>query len=67
MRFLPPLILHGARSTDRASLEAHADTFAARLASYPDWPEMDELGVCATCVVPAQDRPDTTPAEAPAI
>ena len=67
MRFLPPLILHGARSTDRESLEAHADTFAHRLASYPDWPEMDELGVCATCVVPAQDRPDTATSEAPAI
>ena len=64
--FLPPLILHGARSTDRASLEAHADTFAERLASYPDWPEMDELVVCATCVVPAQDRPETAPVEAPA-
>ena len=67
MRFLPPLILHGARSTDRESLETHAGTFSERLVSYPDWPEMDELGVCATCVVPAQDRPDTATSEAPAI
>lgn len=67
MRFLPPLVLHGARSTDRASLDAHAETFGARLASYPDWPEMAELDACPTCHVPMQDRPGTAaplPAEA---
>lgn len=68
MRFLPPLVLHGARSTDRESLEAHAETFAQRLANYPDWPEMDELDACPTCEVPATDRPeaaDPMPAETP--
>jgi glutathione-regulated potassium-efflux system ancillary protein KefF len=60
MRFLPPLVLHGARSTDRESLEAHARTFSERLASYPDWPEMDELDACPNCEVPARDRPGAT-------
>lgn len=57
MRFLPPLILHGARSASTAEVDAHVDTFAQRLASYPAWPEIDELGECPTCSVPAQDRP----------
>lgn len=64
-RFLPPLILHGARSIDREVVQAHADTFAQRLASYPDWPELDEIDACPTCTVPPQDRPDATSAESP--
>lgn len=66
MRFLPPLVLHGARSTDHESFEAHADTFARRLASYPDWPEMDEIDTCPTCEVPARDRPMPVVAGTPA-
>ena len=65
MRFLPPLILHGARSTDRESLEAHVGVFAQRLASYPQWPEIDEFGECPTCVVPAHDRPASLPVDMP--
>jgi glutathione-regulated potassium-efflux system ancillary protein KefF len=57
MRFLPPLILHGARSASASDIDAHVDTFAQRLASYPDWPEIDALGACPTCSVPAEDRP----------
>ncbi len=57
MRFLPPLVLHGARSASAAEVTSHTDTFTQRLQSYPDWPEMDELGDCPTCVVPAIDRP----------
>lgn len=57
MRFLPPLVLHGARSAPEAEVAAHVKTFADRLASYPHWPEMDELGVCPTCEVPNSDRP----------
>ena len=57
MRFLPPLILHGARSATDAEVHSHVQTFAQRLASFPNWPEIDELGDCPTCVVPPTDRP----------
>lgn len=60
MRFLPPLVLHGANRVSAADLRSHADVFAQRLRSYPDWPEMDELDACPTCIVPLRDRPDTT-------
>ena len=56
MRFLPPLILHGARSAPEAGVEAHVQTFAQRLGSYPDWPEIEALD-CPDCVVPSTDRP----------
>lgn len=58
MRFLPPLLLHGARSAPEADVDAHVQTFADRLASYPDWPELEELDVCPACEVPPGDRPD---------
>lgn len=57
MRFLPPLILHGATSASRAAVDGHAATFRQLLQSYPDWPELDELEPCAACVVPMKDRP----------
>jgi glutathione-regulated potassium-efflux system ancillary protein KefF len=57
MRFLPPLLLHGAHRAAEAEVEAHVDVFRARLQSYPDWPELDELEQCPACVVPATDRP----------
>lgn len=57
MRFLPPLIFHGARSAADSEITAHVQTFAERLGSYPDWPEIDEMGDCPSCVVPESDRP----------
>lgn len=57
MRFLPPLLLHGAHRVDDAGLAAHAQLYAQRLASYPDWPEIDALEPCAPCAVPADARP----------
>lgn len=57
MRFLPPLVLHSAHKADRPTLEAHAATFAQRLASYPDWPELAELEEREICDVPQADRP----------
>lgn len=57
MRFLPPLIFHGARSAPEAEVEAHIETFTQRLGSYPDWPEMDEIDACVACPVPESDRP----------
>jgi glutathione-regulated potassium-efflux system ancillary protein KefF len=58
MRFLPPLVLHGAHRLDDAALDAHAAVFSDRLASYPDWPEIDELPPCEVREVSALDRPD---------
>jgi putative NADPH-quinone reductase len=40
MRWLPPLILHGAHQVDDAVVEAHAERYRQRLATYPDWPEL---------------------------
>jgi glutathione-regulated potassium-efflux system ancillary protein KefF len=59
MRFLPPLVLHGAHSASPQDLEQHIQTLAQRLQSYPDWPELDEMDACPTCDVPTRDRPAT--------
>ena len=57
LRFLPPLLLHGAHRAAEAEVQAHVDVFRERLQSYPDWPELDELEQCPACVVPSTDRP----------
>lgn len=57
MRFLPPLLLHGAHRAGREEVEAHVDVFGQRLASYPNWPELEDMASCPACDVPAQDRP----------
>jgi glutathione-regulated potassium-efflux system ancillary protein KefF len=57
MRFLPPLVLHGAHRVAAAEVDDHVAMFAERLASYPQWPELDELEQCPACVVPESDRP----------
>jgi glutathione-regulated potassium-efflux system ancillary protein KefF len=57
MRFLPPLLLHGAHTASEIEVAQHVETFRQRLQSYPRWPEMDELGNCPECDVPVADRP----------
>lgn len=57
MRFLPPLMFHGARSAPEAEVAAHVETFAQRLGSYPAWPEIEEIDACVACPVPESDRP----------
>lgn len=57
MRFLPPLLLHGAHSASEQEVAAHVAVFAERLSSYPAWPELAELDACPACDVPATDRP----------
>jgi glutathione-regulated potassium-efflux system ancillary protein KefF len=57
MRFLPPLLLHGAHRVGELEVQAHADVFRQRLASYPDWPELEGLGECPITDVPVADRP----------
>jgi glutathione-regulated potassium-efflux system ancillary protein KefF len=57
MRFVEPLMLHGAHRVDDAALDAHAAMLVARLMSYPDWPELAESADCIDCAVPALARP----------
>ncbi|HEV7914151.1 MAG TPA: NAD(P)H-dependent oxidoreductase [Albitalea sp.] len=57
MRFLHPMMLHGAHRASDAEIAAHAELYAQRLASHPDWPELDELPDCPDCEVPANARP----------
>lgn len=57
MRFLPPMVLHGAHRASEATVKAHAATFVDRLARYPDWPELDDLPECVACEVPLDERP----------
>jgi glutathione-regulated potassium-efflux system ancillary protein KefF len=58
LRFLPPLVLHGAHRASDDEVEAHAAVFAERLGSYPDWPEIDELPPCVVREVGTGDRPE---------
>ncbi|WP_227753639.1 MULTISPECIES: NAD(P)H-dependent oxidoreductase [Ramlibacter] len=57
MRFLPPLVLHGARRAPEAEVQAHVATFRQRLATHPRWPEIEDLAAQPACVVPEPDRP----------
>jgi glutathione-regulated potassium-efflux system ancillary protein KefF len=57
MRFLPPLLMHGARRASPEEVQAHVQVFTDRLARYPDWPELEELGSCPVVDVPTTDRP----------
>ena len=58
MRFLPPMLLHGAQRVSDAELSAHAALYVQRLSSYPDWPEIAELEPRAPCEVPSDARPE---------
>ena len=58
MRFLPPLLLHGAHRADEAEVAAHAQVYADRLVSHPHWPELDELLYGLSQRVPEDARPD---------
>jgi len=57
MRFLPPLMLHGAHRASDAEIAEHAAVYRQRLASYPEWPELADLPPCAECEVPPTARP----------
>lgn len=57
MRWLPPMLLHGAHRVGDAALGAHAAILADRLQRWPDWPELAGLAADAGCEVPADERP----------
>lgn len=61
LRFLPPLVLHGAQRVSASELEVHVRTFVERLRSYPDWPELEGMEECPVHDVPEQDRPQVEP------
>jgi len=57
MRWLPPLLLHGAHRVGKETLDTHSALFAERLASWPDWPEIEDRDPTPICDVPADARP----------
>lgn len=57
MRFVPPLLLHGAQRISPAELDAHVRVYASRLLSYPHWPELAEMPTVEECAVPSDARP----------
>jgi glutathione-regulated potassium-efflux system ancillary protein KefF len=57
MRWLPPLVLHGAHRAGDAEVALHAQTLLQRLASWPDWPEIADMEPAPECSVPADARP----------
>lgn len=57
LRFLPPLIRHGAHRVDEAELAAFEAIFVERLASHPDWPELADRDDEPACDVPSSARP----------
>ena len=60
MRWLPPLVLHGAHRASDAEIDAHAALLVERLRSYPQWPEIAEMDPAPECAVPADARPAET-------
>jgi glutathione-regulated potassium-efflux system ancillary protein KefF len=66
MRFLPPLMLHGAHKASEVEIAAHAAMYAKQLAGYPQWPELDAVEPCVDCVVPLTARPMENVVEATA-
>lgn len=57
MRFLPPLVLHGAHHTLAAEIEAHVATLVDHLQRWPDWPEIIGLMPCIQGEAPQGERP----------
>ncbi|MDB5816644.1 MAG: dehydrogenase [Rhizobacter sp.] len=67
MRFLPPLVLHGATQVGHDTLESHVQTYFDQLVSYPHWPELDEAPDCIACEVPMTARPPADDDAAPTL
>jgi glutathione-regulated potassium-efflux system ancillary protein KefF len=60
MRWLPPLVLHGAHKVQAKELAEHTQLFAQRLLSWPAWPELEDLDAALPCDVPPDARPQNT-------
>jgi glutathione-regulated potassium-efflux system ancillary protein KefF len=61
MRFVPPLLLHGAHRAPENVVAGHLETFRQRLSTHPEWPELADLEDCPACDVPPSDRPESHP------
>jgi glutathione-regulated potassium-efflux system ancillary protein KefF len=61
MRWLPPLLLHGAHKVSDADLASHAALFVQRLRLWPHWPEIAQMEPMPDCAVPADARPHEAP------
>jgi glutathione-regulated potassium-efflux system ancillary protein KefF len=57
MRWLPPLLQHGAHRASDAQLAAQAQLFTERLTTWPAWPEIEAMEPTPLCDVPADARP----------
>ena len=57
MRWLPPLVLHGAHTAGAEQLARHSELFVQRLRTWPHWPEIEDLEPVFDCAVPADARP----------
>lgn len=57
LRWLPPMVIHGAHRRDAADIEADALVYGSRLRSWPDWPELDDPDESGACEVPPDARP----------
>ena len=58
VRFVPPLVLHGAHRAGDAEVAAHMALYTSRLLSYPHWPELADMDEPEACDVPAEARPE---------
>jgi len=58
MRFLPPMVLHGAHRAPREEIDAHVAVLVERLRSWPDWPEIADLMPCIQGMAPEGERPE---------
>jgi len=57
MRWLPPLLLHGAHRATSDVLDQHAALFAKALQAWPQWDEIDQMEPAVQCDVPGDARP----------
>jgi glutathione-regulated potassium-efflux system ancillary protein KefF len=57
MRWLPPLVLHGAHRISDAEVQAHTRLFVERLLQWPDWDEIAGMDAAPVCTVPVDARP----------
>ncbi len=58
MRFVPPLLLHGAHRVSDEDLARHTQLYTSRLLSHPHWPELVDMKAQEACNVPAEARPE---------
>lgn len=65
MRFLPPMVVHGAHRLDAATVAATTQRYADRLATYPDWPDLGPALSGMPVDVPTDARPAIEASERP--